>query len=346
MKTTISNPFFGRMMTAMTFFAASSFALATPEMAPSGDKEISEFVAMDVASDSRMEGTEVSVKIKDGIAILTGKVKTLDQAERAAERALATDGVRGVANLLEIAAGSHSDSMLHEAAVKALAASKALDAGRIKVSAESGTVMLSGEVSTWDEQEIAREVVSKVPGVREIENRTEVVFGSVRTDEQIRAQLEGLIANDPLYDGLSLSVAVKEGVVKLKGEVGSRGEYDRLVRRSSVTGVFEVSADGLKVNPDLAMEAVGDKNPTPEQMMAALEDVLKADGRVDTRAISFGLSEGVVTIKGSAPDKEERIAAESAARGIPGVLAVDNRVRVSASERPLVSANAPTVTPR
>src|SRR5690606_35529656 len=115
-----------------------------------------------------------------------------------------------------------------------------------------GVVVLGGEVGTWDEQEIAREAVSRIPGVAGIENRTEVVFQSPRSDGQIEKQLAGLIANDPLYDGLHLSVSVKEGVVRLKGEVGTKGEYYRLVRRSSVTRVFEVNADRLMVNRDLA----------------------------------------------------------------------------------------------
>src|SRR5690606_29193811 len=106
-------------------------------------------------------------------------------------------------------------------------------------------------------------------------------------------QLQQLIANDPLYDGLALSVSVKEGVVRLKGEVGSKAEYDRLVRRTSVTGVFEVNADRLSLNSDLKMEAMDDKNFTHEQMMAALTDALKMDTRVDSQSIEFEIAEGV-----------------------------------------------------
>jgi len=154
-----------------------------------------------------------------------------------------------------------------------------------------------------------------------------------------------LIANDPLYDGLHLSVSVKEGMVRLKGEVGTRGEYSRLVRRSSVTGVFDVNADQLKVNGDLAMEAVEDKHFSPDQMNAALADAVKADDRIDANAVSFRLSEGIVTIEGTVIREDEKFAAESTARGVPGVMAVSNRIRVSEA-RPEVAANAPLVTPR
>lgn len=329
----------------LAFLATSALAIATPELAPSGNQEISEFIAMDLASDSRMQGTDVSVKIKDGIAFLSGSVKTLDQAERAAERAMAASGVRAVVNRITLAVSPVSDPQLHEAAMSALKQNGSLDAGRISVNAREGVVILSGEVGTWDEQEIAREVVSTVPGVIGIENKTEVIFSSPRSDEQIQKQLAGLISNDPLYDGLHLSVSVKEGVVRLKGEVGSKGEYNRLVRRSSVTGVFEVNADQLKVNGDLAMEAVEDKHFSPEQMNKALADAVNADGRIDPNAVSFRLAEGIVTIEGTVIRNEEKFAAESTARGVPGVMAVSNRLRVSEA-RPEVAANAPLVTPR
>lgn len=345
MKTTIMKPYEGGRTVVLAFLATSAFAVATPEMAPSGNQEISEFIAMDVASDSRMEGAAVSVNINGGIATLTGSVKTLDQSERAAERAMAASGVRAVVNRIKIASSAVSDSALKSSALAALKKSPSVDATNLRVSAVEGVVTLDGEVSTWDEQEIVREVISGVPGVIGIENRTEVVFSSPRTDKQIESQLAGLIANDPLYDGLHLSVSVKEGMVRLKGEVGTKGEYERLVRRSSVTGVFEVNADQLKVNGDLAMEAVEDKHFTPEQMNGALADAVKADDRIDARTVSFNLAEGVVTLEGTVIRREEKFAAESTARGVPGVMAVNNKLRISEA-RPEVAANAPLVTPR
>jgi len=330
---------------AATFFLAPLVLSATPEMAPQSSDEISEYIAMDVASDSSMKGAQVSIRIENGIAILSGSVKTIDQAERAAERAMAAVKVRAVVNGLKIVSPMVSDSEVSAAIRSSLDKNKALGAGRITVTVEHGNARISGEVGTWDEQEIARETVSRVVGVTSIESDTRVVFDSVRTDQQMEDQLRQLIANDPLYDGLALSASVKEGVVQLKGEVGSKGEYDRLVRRSSVTGVFEVNADKLSVNSDLKMEAVEDKHFAPAQMMAALGDAFGLDNRLDARAIDFQLAEGVVSLSGQVARAEERSAAESTARGVPGVLAVDNRIRV-AGRRPVVAANAPLVTPR
>jgi len=322
---------------------ASAMALGTPEMEPTGNEETAAFIKMDVESDSRMKDTDVSVKLENGIVRLTGQVGTIDQAERAAERALASVNVRAVVNELKIIPAQVSDAKISEAVNVALHKNKAIDAGRVKVTAKSGQVTLSGEVGTWDEQEIAREIASTVPGVTNIDNKTAVVFDSVRTDEQIREQLQQLIANDPLYDGLALSVSVKEGVVRLKGEVGSKSEYDRLVRRTSVTGVFEVNADRLDLNSDLKMEAMGDKHFTQEQMMAALGDALKMDSRLDAQAVKFEIAEGVATLTGRVGSPLAKTAAESTARGVPGVIAVNNQLKVH--EEPRALASAPVVVP-
>jgi osmotically-inducible protein OsmY len=316
-----------RWMT-IALISSTAFAYATPEMVPSAPGEISDYIQMEISSDTRMDGTEVSAELRDGIALLSGKVETLDQAERAAERAMSVVKVRAVVNRIEIENDGVSDASLNSAVRTALDKNKALDASRITVDVKNGKAVLDGAVGTWDEQEIARETVSKVPGVTVIENRTEVTFDGIRSDEQIAEQLVQLIANDPLCDGLAISVSVKEGVVKLKGELGSSGEYDRLVRRSSVTGVFE------------------DKNFTPEQMMVALNDAIKADRRIDPALISGQISEGVVTLSGQVPDEGMKNAAESTARGVPGVIAVNNQIGVGETQRPLVSANAPVVTPR
>jgi len=326
--------------------SSTAFAFATPEMAPETPGEISDYIQMEITADTRMDGSKVSASLLNGIAILSGQVATLDQAERAAERAMSVVKVRAVVNELKIGGASIPDESVSVGVRAALDENKALDASRITVNVENGKTVLGGAVGTWDEQEIAREAVSKVPGVKVIENRTQVTFDAIRSDGQIAEQLRQLIANDPLCDGLALSVSVKEGVVRLNGELGSRGEYDRLVRRSSVTGVFEVNSDRLTINSDLKMEAVEDKDFAPEQMMAAMNDAMKADRRIDAGLIRSELAEGVVTLSGQVPAEDMKSAAESTARGVPGVVAVDNRIIVEETQLPLASANAPLVIPR
>lgn len=342
MKTNFSEIPYGRVIAA-SLIAGASFAFATPEMEPQNAEETADFIQMDVQSDARMDGTRVQVEVVDGIAILTGHVATIDQAERAVERAKASVNVRAVISTLEIRVFQISDSLVESEVLAALEKNEALDAGGVTVKVREGRVVLGGTVGTWDEQEIARETASRVKGVKSIENKTEITFEGIRSDGQIEVQLAQLISDDPLYEGLSLTASVKEGVVRLNGEVGSKGEYDRLVRRSSVTGIFEVNADRLSINSDLKMEAVGDKHFTPEQTLAALGDALRMDQRFDAEALSYRFEEGILTLDGEVEKPEQRLAAESTSRGVPGVMAVDNRIRVTGN---LILSSAPLVEPR
>ncbi|MFT4175742.1 MAG: BON domain-containing protein [Luteolibacter sp.] len=315
-------------MVAITFLSGSHFVIATPEATPTAPEEVARVIEMDVRADMEMRDTEIRVTLRNGIAVLEGKVATLNQSERAMERALATIGVRAVANLVEI---QPAREPLKSEVRSSLRSQVLLDASNITISENQGRVVLAGTVGTWDEQELARELVSRVAGVWAIDNRLEVTYEGIRTDAQIQAQLKEMIADDPLYAGLDLTATVKEGVVSLNGKVGSKAEMDRLIRRSYVTGVFEVQTGKLSIDPDLAMEILTDKELTPEQTLATYQEVLELDPRVDAASIKASLHEGVMTLRGHVRDMREKDAAEANARGVPGVDKVSNELRVRAN---------------
>ena len=315
---------------------SSSFLYATPELGPASGKEAEAYISMEVNSDSQLSDSPLQIKMKDGIAILTGKARSLNIAERAAARAMAVDHVVAVSNQIEIAEYSGGQKAQDDQILAALKADPSIDASNVVVSSDRGLVRLDGTVGTWDEQEIAREIASHVVGVTLIDNQLQVSFEGVRTDKQMTAQINELIADDPLYDGLSIGAEVKEGVVTLNGEVGSKGEYDRLVRRVYVTGVFEVNANQLSINSDLKMEAMGDKNYTPKRINQLAAAVIKLDPRISGGSISASVFEGTATLSGQTQSLEQKAAAEIAVRGVPGVLRVSNEIKVGPS-REMVS---------
>ena len=295
-------------------------------MDPEGAFEISEFIQMEIHHDTMMAGSEVTVEINDGIAILTGTVSSLAQAERAAAKALTSPEVLTVVNQLGISPQEKSDML--SKAKSLLASQKVIDASRITISTNGSHIVLDGEAGSIDEGELAREIVSETPGVTAVENRLVIDFLSIRTDGQIAAQLEYSMNDDPLFTGLSITPKVKDGIVAWKGEVGSRGEFDRLIRRSYVTGVIEVNASKVSVNGDLAMEAVEDKNYSPSQSLEAFTAAIEHDSRLESENISADMNQGVVTLNGTVGSIAKSDAAELTARAIPGVLGVSNRLYV------------------
>lgn len=312
---------------AAAVLSSTAFAAATPQLEPEGPEETASFIKMDIEADSRMKGANIQVRLDEGVAILTGEVNTLAQAERATARTIASKNVGSVVNQITIEPGPASE--LSDRVKKALRSQKMFAAHDITVSVSGSRVKLVGKVGVWDEKDLAREVVSEVSGVTAIENSLVVTDEGIRTDSQIAQQIRFLIQDDPLNDGLQLSVAVRDGTASLTGEVGSRGEFDRLVRRSYVTGVVDVSIVGLGIDGSLAMEGLGDKNPSADEALANLKQALAKDSRIAAEAINVSLKDGVVMLKGEVGDPAERDAVEATSRAIPGVLRVSNELKIS-----------------
>ncbi len=322
---------------------------ATPQAAPSGDSEIAEFIQMDVSADQKLRGSEINVRIENEIAILTGDARSLAQVERASSRAIASDGVSVVLSQLKIA--PESESAVTENAKSALRKQRIFRADDVVASVSGNRVSLTGRVGTLDEKDLAREIVSEVPGVAAIDNNLVVTFEGIREDAQIAEQLKFVIKRDPLCEGLDLVASVKSGTVSLSGEVGSRGEYDRLIRRSYVTGVMDVQVSNLSINSDLAMEGLADKEYSAEQSLAALRAALNVDCRIEAKLIQSEMNEGVISLKGSVRTVAESDAVETTARGIPGVLRVANELKttgglqIASVKREFAAASVPLMKP-
>lgn len=312
---------------AAAAFGSAAPTMATPQLEPESGEEIASFIQTDINADSRMKGTGVTIRMDDGVAILTGEVASLSQAERATARAVASKGVRSVVNQVSVRKGPEPGPLTTRIK-SALRGQKMFHADHIDVVVTGTRVTLAGTVGVWDEKDLAREVVSEVSGVTAIENKIIVTDEGIREDAQITSQLRHMIQDDPLYDGLDLTVQVKDGTASLTGEVGSRGEFDRLVRRSYVTGVMDVNIVGLGIDGSLVMEGLGDKNPSPDEALASLKEAFSKDARVPAGSIDASLKDGVVMLKGDVEGIAQSDAAEATARSIPGVLRVSNELKV------------------
>lgn len=307
---------------------AISTAAATPSMGPSGNEETADFIAMDVKGDRQMTGCKVDVAVEGDVATLSGTALSLQQAERAVARAKATEGIRAVVNRLRIMDPIAKDGVLAERVQQKLSKSPAIDAKRVMVSVDKRRAILRGQIGSWDEQELARDIATEIPGIKEVDNRLEVTFDTVRTDAQIKAQIEYMISEDPLYAGITIDVKVKDGVVDLGGAVGTMGEKDQLVQRSHVTGVTGVKADDVAISRELAMEGLAGKVPSHKAILATLNVAIAADPRLKNADIRAEMDKNVMKLSGTVPTEEARTAAESTARGLPGVTVVANEIQV------------------
>lgn len=119
-------------------------------------------------------GDKIGVAVSGGWVTLTGKVDWGYQRLAAAKLVRDLTGVRGVIN--NIAVDPHISAADVSAKIEeALKRSAAVDARRINVSANDGTVVLSGNVHSWFEKDQARRAAWSAPGVKQVNDQLAVV---------------------------------------------------------------------------------------------------------------------------------------------------------------------------
>jgi osmotically-inducible protein OsmY len=148
----------------------------------------------------------------------------------------------------------------------------------------------------------------------------------MKTDTELRHDVEAELEWEPSVDERKIGVAVKDGIVTISGTVSSYAEKwnaERAVERvAGVRGVvneLEVHTPGSQTDADIA---------------EAVANGLKWNSLVPNDAITFKLDHGWVTLKGRVGFDYERRAAERAVRYLPGVRGVSNLIEVAPSAKP------------
>jgi osmotically-inducible protein OsmY len=121
--------------------------------------------------DSELSPTEIGVEVDYGVVTLIGDVES-DHKKWMAERvALEVEGVRGVANELQVrgpATFQPTDTQIALSAVKFLDWNASVPKGRVKVGVSNGSVILEGTVRRPHEKIAAERAVHRVHGVRDV----------------------------------------------------------------------------------------------------------------------------------------------------------------------------------
>ena len=152
----------------------------------------------------------------------------------------------------------------------------------------------------------------------------------MRTDSQIKSDVEAELKWDPDIDATDIAVAVKSGVVTLTGFVRSysqKYQAERTVKR--VAGVSGVAND-LEVRLPSSNE-----RPDPEIARDAVA-ALKNELPYSSENMKVVVRNGLLTLEGSAEWQYQRTRAEDAVRRVRGVRGVINMIalkpRVTPSE--------------
>lgn len=151
----------------------------------------------------------------------------------------------------------------------------------------------------------------------------------MRTDSEVKRDVEDEIKYDPFVDEVDIALSVKNGVVSLTGYVSS---YSQKVQAE--TDAKRISGVKAVANDIEVRLASLDARPDPDiarDLVAQLEFELP----FSYENIKSVVKNGWVTLDGSLEWNYQRVDAESTARLVKGVLGVSNLIKVSPSVSPI-----------
>jgi osmotically-inducible protein OsmY len=150
----------------------------------------------------------------------------------------------------------------------------------------------------------------------------------MKTDTQLRSDVEMELEWDPRFDARDIGVAVKGGVVTLSGEVRSYAE--RWAAQNAVQSVAGIKA----VANEIEVVLVDSNHRSDADLAAAALNALDSHVAIPMADIKLTVSKGWITLSGHVPFWYQKQEAESTLRNLRGVTGIANDIVI----KPAVSA--------
>jgi osmotically-inducible protein OsmY len=315
----------------------------------------------------------IDVDTNGGLVTLEGTVDTDAQRQTAGDLARSVEGVTRVENelLVRPAGDGAADAPRHHAQDGPASArgrtpawitakiqsqyylNPELKPWRIDVdTSSSGAVTLGGRVESEADRAEAVRIARATEGVAMVNDNLRVQRESVATsgrketagrsaadaidDSWITTKVQSKFFLDDEVRARNIDVDTRDGMVTLKGTVGSEGERQQAVSIARATDGVTMVHDNLVVERG----AGGTRGAGPRPRDTAVDDAwitMKIQSKyfihdeIKSRAVDVDTNNGVVTLKGSVPSEIARNAAEVIAHETDGVAKVVNHLKVERS---------------
>lgn len=278
----------------------------------------------------------VDVEVAEGIAKLKGTVKSAYARSRATDIALSVFGIRAADNQLNVPATDLSDEEVADRVRNALLREPATADLDLEVAIDEGRVKLSGEVTSWQEQELAMTIARSRKGVVGVEDDITIDLLEPRAETNIETDVASRLDWDVLVPSTAIEVEVDGSVAHLRGSVRHAITKRRAIADAYVRGVTLVDASEVDVTPWAAVVEREDPSrafASATEIAQAIHDALDLDPRVSPDAVHAVPSFGVVRLEGEVATRGAKRVAERIALATKGVRLVVNRLDVVAPDK-------------
>jgi osmotically-inducible protein OsmY len=206
------------------------------------DSDIKRDVEDELRWDPDIDATDIGVAVHNGVAALTGFVRSYAQKTQAERDAKRVAGVVGVANDIEVrlpVLDQRPDPDIVRDAVSALKAELPFSSENIRVIAKDGWLTLEGAVEWNYARERAETAVKRLRGVKGVTNS--IAVKPKVAPQEIRRKIEDAFRRSAEIDASRITIEANGSEVILRGTVKSWAERQEAERAAwAAPGVTRV----------------------------------------------------------------------------------------------------------
>ncbi len=211
-----------------------------------------------------------------------------------------------------------NDSQVKDAIMTALMKDGMSD---INVNVRKGIASISGIVDVLNDRTKVEYVISRIPGVKKVENNLVIATDGDIGDDKITEMVVKKLSDNP--DLMEIGVEVNKGIVLLMGRIENiAGERKAMVLASRVVGVKEVISR-LKIKDDFKQDDASIVNE--------IERLFSLEEKLDVQDINVEVNEGKVVLRGTVDKANQALLAEEISSSVNGVKKVHNKLHATES---------------
>jgi osmotically-inducible protein OsmY len=214
------------------------------------DDELRADVIAELKWNPRIKSNRIGVIVKDGAVTLTGMVETYIEkmdAERAAKR---VEGVRAVAEDIEVKLPTQirkTDEGIAEQAARMLTWNSTLRNTNVLAEVRDGRVVLTGEVDWLYQKETAAKRISELEGVTGVSNQITIRARKSADPRDVKRQIMGALHRHANLEASKIEISVADGKVTLEGTVDAYHDRDLIEEAARGTEGVRAVVDNLRV---------------------------------------------------------------------------------------------------